>query len=221
MNELVRVAAENQRASDLRSSVAFEAVEVSADLDEAGRPESLHRRVFACVRHGRRLTRELVSVDGRPPGEREARKARQETDDVKTGRLDLTDMLGRYDFHYVSEDVVDGRPAHLVAFEPRPGRPVRTAKDRVLSRFAGRAWIDASELQVLRIDGRLTRPVRFAGGLALRLDRIDIVYEARPVARGIWEPCREELHVNALAALVFRVRREFRLELTGFRPRND
>jgi hypothetical protein len=217
VDQLVRRAAERQRDHEARSSFAFEAVEVNADLDASGRPGPAERRLYSCVRRGRSLQRELSSVDGRAPTERERRKARSETGDTKTGRLDLMDMLGRFDFRFLREELLEGRPTWVVEFSPKPRLEPRSAKDRVLAEFAGLAWIDTAQTQVLRIEGRLTREVRFAGGLALRLSRIAIVYEARPAAPGVFVPCREELRVEATAALVFPYRHELRLEFTNYR----
>jgi hypothetical protein len=217
VDQLVRRAAERQRESEARSALAFKVLEVNADLDASGRPGPAERRVYACLRRGRSLQRELSSVDGRVPTERERRKARSETGDTKTGRLDLMDMLGRFDFRYLREELLEGRPSWVVEFSPKPGLEPRSAKDRVLSEFAGLAWIDTAETQVLRIEGRLTREVKFAGGLALRLSRVEIVYEARQQVPGVWVPCREELHVEATAALVFPYRHELRLEFANYR----
>lgn len=232
---VVRLAAENQRAAEQRGlPLAFRQVEVKTEIQGAGRRAPAERFTYLSFSDGRGVTRrELVEVDGRPPTEREIEKARDEdgkrrekasregagsgTDDLLSGRLPLSDLLTRYDFRFVREETHDGRPAYLVEFGPREGLAAKTIRDRVLNGFAGRAWIDAAELQAIRIEGRLTRPVKVAGGLALDLKNVGFVYEGRPVLPGVWAPCLEEIRVDGKAALVLGFTREIRYEFSGYR----
>ena len=223
---VVRLAAENQRAAEQRGiPLAFRQIEVKTEIRGAGRPAPAERFTYLSFSDGRGVTRrELVEVDGRLPTDREIEKARDEdgkrredADDLLSGRLPLSDLLTRYDFRFLREETHDGRPAYLVEFGPREGLAARTLRDRVLNGFAGRAWIDAAELQAIRIEGRLTRPVKVAGGLALDLRNVGFVYEGRPVLPGVWAPCLEEIRVDGKAALVLGFTREIRYEFSGYR----
>lgn len=232
---VVRLAAANQRAAEERGTpMAFRQVEVHTELLGDGRRGPAERFTFLSFSDGRGVTRrQLLEVDGRPPTDREvARTQRQDekrrekaarngsedgTDDLLSGRLPLSDLLTRFDFRFVCEEPFAGRPAYLVEFGPKEGLQARTLKDRVLNGFAGRAWIDAAELQPIRIEGRLTRPVQVAGGLALSLRDVRFLYEGHPVLPGVWAPCLEEIRVDARAAVFLGFSREVRYEFSGYR----
>jgi hypothetical protein len=237
VDAIVRYAAERQREAERRRTpLVFDHVDVMTDLDAQGRPKSVERHLYVSLSEGKGVVaRELVAVDGRPSTESERRKVREEDEkrrraragsgsadqaedaDLISGRLPLSDLLERFDFRFVREEPFDGRPAYLVSFGPKPGRVSRTIRDRVLDRFGGLAWIDAAELQVIRIEGRLTKGVKVAAGLALDLKGVELVYEGRPVAPGLWQPCLEELRIDAKAALVIPFRRVIRFEFSNYR----
>lgn len=239
VNELVRYAAERQRDSEhLREPLVFDHVDVMTEFDAEGRPKSMERHVYVSFSTGKGVdARELVAVDGRPATDRERREVREEDRkrqrartatssqdeandaDLRSGRLPLSDLVERFDFRFVREETYDGRAAYLVVFGPKEGRIPRTIRDRVLDQFSGRAWIDAAELQVIRIEGRLTKAVKVAAGLALDLRKLELLYEGRPVGAGLWEPCLEELRIDAKAAVVIPFRREIRFEFSNYRTR--
>jgi hypothetical protein len=239
VDAIVRYAAERQQASERhRTPLAFDHVDVLTELDASGRPKSVERHVYVSYSEGSGIeARDLREVDGRPPTDRERRAIREEDEkrrraraekgsrdegedaDLRSGRLPLADLLGRFAFRFVREEACDGRPAYLVSFGPRPGHVSRTIRDRVLNEFGGLCWIDQAELQIIRIEGRLTKNVKVAGGLALDLKSVSLVYEGSPVAPGLWVPCVEELRVEARAALVIPYRREVRFEFSNYRAR--
>lgn len=232
---VVRLAAENQRAAEEQgASLTFRQVEVRTELLDDGRRGPAERFTYLSSSDGRGVTRRhLVEVDGRPPTGREVERARRQddkrrekaarqgtgggTEDLLSGHLPLSDLLTRFDFRFVREEPFAGRPAYLVEFRPRKGLEARTVKDRVLNGFAGRAWIDAAELQPIRIEGRLTRPVEVAGGLALSLRNVRFLYEGQPVLPGVWAPCLEEIRVDGRAAVVLGFSREIRYEFSDYR----
>lgn len=235
VNELVRRAADRQKESEARSGgVAYQRLEVETDVDGKGRREKVIRRVFAVVPDGSGGTRrDLVEVNGRPPTAAETKDARKDEekrraraarggkggdqDELMSGRPPLHDLLTRLDFEVVGQEVIDGRPNHVVSFGPRTGLVSRTVRDQILNNFAGRAWIDAGEQQVTKIEGHLTRPAKVWGGIALDLRAVEIVYEERPILPGTWAPCREEMRVVGKAAIVIDVHKEIRLEFWGYR----
>jgi hypothetical protein len=135
-----------------------------------------------------------------------------------SGRVPLLDLHHRLDFRLVGEELLDGRPTFVVEFRPKPGLVSKTIRDRVLNAFAGRCWIDVAEIQVRKIDGRLTAPVKLLGGALLDLKGIRLLYESREVLPGTWAPCREEIGITATAGMFLRFRRELRFEFSGYRP---
>ncbi len=234
---VVRKAAEEQRETERKAGrLAYERTEVQVELGSDGTREKTERKLFTVVSDGPDVVlRELVAVDGRPAAEDEKERARREnekrqrrweesrgnggddSDELMSGRLPLLDLLGRLQFHYAGEVVVDGRPTYLVEFEPKPGLVSHGIRDRVLNNFAGRAWIDAAEGQVTRIDGHLTKEVKVLGGAALDISSVRIVYEGHAALPGLWAPCREEIRISARAGFFLAFNREFRFEFANYR----
>jgi hypothetical protein len=179
-----------------------------------------------------------VEVDGRPATVDEIREAAEEDakrhrrieeraasratslpktsdDDENDPMFDnhrLSDILGRYDLRFVAEEIVDGRPVYVVDFVPRPNLPVRSLMEKTFASMAGRAVIDASDLQILSLEAHLTKSLKVGGGLAANVKGARMVYRAVRLAPGSWFPCRVDLDVNGKALLFFRIASGFRFE---------
>jgi hypothetical protein len=236
VNALVLEAAARQREGEVGAGrIAFERIEVETELDAAGRRQRPERRRYSVEMDGRGLVgRELLEVDGRAATEDETEKSRREdekrrraaveangvtsdAEELMSGRVPLLDLLHRLQFQLVGEEVLDGRPNHVIDFWPKPGLVSKTIRDRVLNSFAGKTWIDVAETQVRKIDGHLTTPVKVLGGALLDLKGVRLVYESREVLPGSWAPCREEIGITATAGFVIGVNREIRFEFSNYR----
>lgn len=239
VDAIVLEAAVRQREGEVGAGrVAFERIEVETDLDAAGRPERTRRRRYTVLMDGRGLVRrELLAVDGRAAtGEEREESAREDEkrrraaakggersdeEELMSGRVPLLDLHHRLDFRLLGEERLEGRPTWVVEFRPKAGLAARTIRDRVLNSFAGTTWIDVADVQLRKIDGRLTAPVKVLGGALLRLEEIRLVYEAREVASGAWAPCREEIGIRATAGMFLPFRREMRFEFSNWRSARD
>ena len=85
-------------------------------------------------------------------------KMRNDSDQVDLNQ----ELLGRYNFSYRGEEEVNGRMAHVLDFEPRPGDlPEHTRMDRIFNHLRGRVWVDEGTYAISRVDMTLTQPVTF------------------------------------------------------------
>lgn len=235
VNALVLEAAARQREGEVSAGrIAFERIEVETELDAEGNRKKAERRRYSVVMDRRGVVgRELLEVDGREATEEEKAKSlrqdekrrraameangeRSDEEELMSGRVPLLDLLHRLQFRLLGEEVLDGRPNHVVEFWPKPGLVSKTIRDRVLNAFSGKTWIDVAEHQVRKIDGRLTTPVKVLGGAALDLKGVRLVYESREVMPGSWAPCREEIGITATAGYFFGFNREIRFEFSNY-----
>ena len=235
VNALVLEAAARQREGELSAGrIAHERIEVETDLDGDGRRKKPERRRYFVVMDRRGVvSRELLDVDDREATEDEKAKSRKEDEkrrrasleatgarsdeeELMSGRVPLLDLLHRLQFRLVGEELIDGRPTHVIAFSPKPGLVSKTIRDRVLNAFAGTTWVDVAEQQVRKIDGHLTAPVKVLGGALLDLKGVRLVYETREVLPGTWAPCREEIDIRAVAGMFLPFRREIRFEFSNY-----
>lgn len=236
VNALVLEAAARQREGEVSAGrIALERIEVETDLDAGGRRKKTGRKRYAVVMDRRGLVaRELLDVDARPATDAEREESRREDEkrrraslkagdersdeeELLSGRVPLLDLYHRLQFRLLGEELVDGRPTFVVEFRPKPNLESRTIRDRVLNAFAGRTWIDVAEIQVRRIEGSLTSPVKVLGGALLDLKGVRLLYETREVMPGTWAPCREEIGITATAGMVLPFRREIRFEFSDYR----
>jgi len=235
-NTIALEAAARQREGEIAAGkIAFERIEVETELDADGRRKKPGRKRYSVVMDRRGVVaRELLEVDGRPPTDEQREASRREDEkrrraalepngersdeeELMSGRVPLLDLLPRLQFRLVGEELVDGRPTWILEFEPRPGLVSKTIRDRVLNSFAGRTWVDVADVQVRKIDGHLTTPVKVLGGALLDLKEVGLVYESREVMPGAWAPCREEIGITAVAGMFLRYRREIRFESSNYR----
>lgn len=246
--ELVRrVVANQRRVEKAFEGATYDQSEVRITWDGKGRPSKIERRLFYVLagESGAESTRELVEVDGRPATEKEKQEAAEEDakgrrkraeqraaaraaappprvsgdeDDPLVGSRRLSELIGRYTMRVVGEEVVEGRPAYVLDFSPRPNLPApKSLGDRALNALEGRAVIDASTFQIRSVDARLTRPVKVVGGIAANVKDATISYVGEPVAGGFFFPCNVDLHLAGKTALVFRLDLSFRAEMRNLR----
>ena len=235
-NAIALESAARQREGEIAvGRIAFERIEVETELDSDGRRKKPARKRYSVVMDRRGVVaRELLEVDGRPPTDEERETSQREDEkrrraalepngersdeeELMSGRVPLLDLLPRLQFRLVGEELVDGRPTFILDFEPKPGLVSKTIRDRVLNNFAGRTWVDVAEVQVRKIEGRLTTPVKVLGGALLDLKGVRLVYESREVMPGAWAHCREEIGISAVAGMFLRYRREIRFESSNYR----
>ena len=238
--EIARRVASNQRLMEKRwSGATYDFLDVRTTYDKNGRPKEIHRRLFYVLagEGGHPDSRELVDVDGRAPTADEVREAAEE--DAKRHRrieeraarhassppkvsgndddpfLDdqrLSEILGRYELRFVGEEVADGRLVYVLDFSPRPGLPTHSVSERAFASMAGRAVIDASDLQILSLEAHLTKNLKVAGGIAANVKEARMVYRAVRLGPDAWFPCRVDLDVSGKAILFFRIASGFRFD---------
>ena len=86
-------------------------------------------------------------------------------------------------------ETIDGRSTVLVTFRPRPGFKPQTKGGKVLQKLAGRAWIDESEKQLVRIDAELLEALGVGPAGVFRLQKgAHAFFERRRVNGEIWLP---------------------------------
>jgi hypothetical protein len=76
------------------------------------------------------------------------------------------DLFGRFDFTVAGREVLNGRSALIVDFQPaKKNVPVRNLKDRFINKAAGRVWVDEADYKLVKADLHLTERVNVVGGL--------------------------------------------------------
>jgi len=108
-----------------------------------------------------------------------------------------------YDIRISGRELLDGRPSIVLAFRPKPGVAPAGRAGKILVKFAGRAWIDEQDKQLVRVDAELTDTLSFGLGVLARLQkgsRASII--RRKVNDEIWLPALAHFTGSARLLLV-------------------
>jgi hypothetical protein len=188
------------------------------ELDKNERVQKRESRRYEVFYVKGRPIRRLVAEDGRPlSADRQQRVDRDTTEKVEAieERRSASEMpferlsaiLERYDFRSVGREDVEGRPAIVLEFSPRPGsRPIE--HDNVLRSLAGRVWMDEEEREVVRAEIHNTGSVKFFAGLGASVSAVSATFEFRKVGDKLWLPVRNETRATGRMLLfkTFRTR---------------
>lgn len=129
------------------------------------------------------------------------------------------DLFSRFLLSMEGEETVNGRPAWIVQFHPKPGdKPERSRAERVVNHMAGKLWIDQKDYEIARADMALTEPVTFYGVIAniralhLKLEQIE--------KDGLWLPSYTDLQLEGRAILTS-LHQHSLSEFSNFRLQSD
>jgi hypothetical protein len=129
---------------------------------------------------------ELKSRPGDPRVKQDYQKAAKR----KLERARMVDAIGQaFRFHWVARTVREGRAVIELRFEPDPGFKPAVRFAGVYKHIWGKAWVDESSGQVVRLEAELRRDVAFGGGIVGKIyrgSRIEV--EQAEVAPGVWLP---------------------------------
>lgn len=97
------------------------------------------------------------------------------------------ELVAKYHFRLVGEELVNGRPAYVLTFQPKFGElPVRQPPDRFLNQLAGRLWVDKEEFEVARAEIQLQGEVNLWAGILASLKRLAFTVVRTRIEDGIW-----------------------------------
>lgn len=213
------LALKQRQREDALNDYAYDLEEVEEKLDKNGRPEKQKSHRYEVFYVKGRPVRRLVAENGQPlgPGQQakvdrkvqervESLRKAEATPEERGMRLSL--ILDRYDFHAVAREELDGRPAVVLEFLPRPGkRDLRN--DKVLRVLAGRIWVDEADHELARAEVRNTSGIKFALGLGASVKSVEANLVFHRHDDGVWLP--ERAQVSAEGRI---------LVLKGFRQRS-
>jgi hypothetical protein len=161
--------------------------------------------------NGARFER-LMEHNGKLPSGKEQRKSDEdleklnhETPDERAARLlkdqenrsFLEEVLQAFDFQLVGEEAVGGRPAYVLEATPHPGYHTHGKYEKMLSKVAGRLWVDKQDFGWIKVDGEVIQS--FSMGLFVaRVQRgSHIILEQTCVGDAVWVPKRLEMRASA------------------------
>jgi Spy/CpxP family protein refolding chaperone len=176
-------------------------------LDDAGRLKEREERVYELGRVEGEPFLRLIQKNGKPPTEKDIeeerkrerefrkrleerrKKAKPEDEGFRFDR----DLMSKYRAEVLGREVVNGRPAWVLRFEPKSrDLPVRKRVDRLTNKLAGKLWIDAQDYEIVKAEASLTEPARVGMGLLANFQKFDLFLEQTRLDDSTWLPARAD-----------------------------
>lgn len=200
---------EDPQYVERRNSITYQRTSRVEYLDDDGKVKRDSIRVYRISpENGEPVTR-IVTINGRPATEKDdvRRSSARETGE-KSRTLSLSaDLLSRYEFTFVREELFADRPAWVLSFAPKPNAPDDAFLDRLINAMCGTMWIDKEDHQLAKADIRLGKRVSFFGGIAGAIEKLDMTLIQRRIEPAVW--LGEAVHIDftgrkLLSAIRFR-----------------
>src|SRR5690242_6712716 len=155
--ERASLVASNQRAS----KYVYSKRSVTEELNSRGDVVTSTEKKYNVVLIQGWPFERLVQVQGRQLSQEDLRKEEQREQAFrnKIAGRELThrkekkeawitpELLGRYHFTVLSNDILRNRETFVLAFKPKPGNPEQTIEDKICNRFAGLLWVDSQDAE--------------------------------------------------------------------------
>jgi len=178
---------------------------VIEDLDSQGRVEERRTKEHEVVGNAGVQKATLIRVNNQALADRDRdREQRRESENRdkysrrsdRRGSVEIDEaLIRRFRFQWLSNELVEGRWSHVLAFEPKDGRDSGRIADRVIGSLKGRVWVDAEVYEVGRIDAELERSVS-VGGFIAELSDLEFFIQRRPLPSGDWVNVKLESRVS-------------------------
>jgi hypothetical protein len=116
------------------------------------------------------------------------------------------DLLNRFQFTLVRREIINGRPALMINFQPKSGvLPEQSIKDRFINRAAGCIWVDEQDYALVKADVHLTQRVNVFGGLVGAVWKCTYSFERARTDDGLWFVRNVDWHLEGRAVIVRRI----------------
>lgn len=187
------------RVANKQSDYSYSKFAVTEEFNGKGRLKEKKEKTLEFQSGYGRLSK--LKLNGRALSGAEFRKqeeaaleARQQAMVSKSNKRDdnwekyLTPALvSKYSFRLLGHEIVQGRPAYVLGFEPASGElPVNHLIDRLANRLGGKVWVDEEDFEIARAQVALRGEVALWGGVLGNLKKCNFTVERSRVDDNVW-----------------------------------
>jgi signal peptidase I len=105
----------------------------------------------------------------------------------KIDAIYLTPLLNRYTYKIVARELLWGRTAIKIRFDPIPGKfPERKIASKILENITGHAWVDEESKELMKAEVTNPESIHIGWGILANVTHLRIDYERKPQPNGIW-----------------------------------
>ncbi len=223
--DIIRRAAQNAMANQkkARDYTFIQRVE-ERKLDGKGSVKSVDTTTSEImVLYGEPVAR-VIERNGKPLSEKERQKEEEkiqklqrerqnESDKDREKRLAKLDkqredalafieeVAAAYDFRFLPDDIIEGRPAWVIAAEPHAGYQPKRKEARILPKLHGTMWIDQADYAWSKLDAEAIDTISFGWFLARIHRGTRLRIEQTRVNDEVWLPRHFAANLDARVAL--------------------
>ncbi len=188
-------------AQQIRNRYSFVRRHTTDELNDKGVLKERKDRVYEVTPIGGVGHSRLVLKDNQPLSASEARK---EADKEKKaweasnaglqqpitpdkGRSINDDLVRRFEFTVVGEEMLAGRRSFVLNMEPKSrALPVKQLQDHFFNKLGGKVWIDAEDFEVARAEVSLREKVPIVFNVLGAMNKFTIHFRKRRLPEGVW-----------------------------------
>ena len=226
IKDLIRRVAENDMANDKKlRDYTYTEREETKKINHAGEVSSTESKTSEVLQIYGETVEKLIAKNDKPLSQKDAAKEderiqkiidkrknesdsdrekriKKEEKDREEGREFVKEIADAYDFRLLGVENIDGREAWVIQADPRSGIRAPQEKAKLLTKIAGKVWIDKEESQWVRLDTRVTDTISFGLFLARLHEGTRIVVEQTRINDEVWLPKHAAVHVDVRVALL-------------------
>lgn len=191
--------AQTIQAANRQSDYSYTKFSVTEEFNGKGRLKEKKEKLLQFESGRGRLSQ--LKLNGRALTGAEFRKqeeaaleARQQVTDSKSNRHEdswekyiTPQLVAKYTFKLLGEEIVNGRSAYILGFEPASSNlPVNHLIERLTNRLGGKVWIDEQDFEVARAQVGLRGEVALWGGVLGNLKKCNFTVERSRVDENVW-----------------------------------
>ena len=167
--------------------------------------------------HEKKTAERARKLEREGPTEREKRLAK-EAEERRKENEEIDEMFHLYEIVIVGREDVDGHTAIVLDFRPRPDFKTRTDAGKILKKMAGRAWVNESDRELIRIEAELIDNLSFGMGVLARLNKgAKAYFQRRRVNDEIWLPAEAHFTGTGRLLLLKGLRIDARSEFSDYK----
>jgi hypothetical protein len=228
--------AAGERSWQARDHYTYVERDENRRLDSLGQLKSENTDVTRMTLVNGARFEQLMEHNGQHPTAKEQKKSDEDLDKLKhetpaeqtarvrkdqENRSFLHDILEAFDFHLISEEVVDGRPAYVLQATPHPGYRAHGKYGKVFSKVEGKLWVDKQNFGWIKVDGEVTQSFSMGILVARVLRGSHIILEQTCVGDAVWVPKRLEMRASAKILFLKSLDIDRILTYSDYRPATD
>lgn len=183
---------------ELLGNYTFSERETRTEKDRSGKPTKTDVNIYQVSPDRGQLYRRLISANGVPLNpsqldkedrDQEMKKPEAPRDDAKT-RDELFEI---YDIEEQRRERIEGSPAVVLSFQPRPGYKPQSKLASFLMHVSGRIWVNEADHQLVRLDAEVVDPVSYGWFLGRLDEGTLLIAERRKIGTDIWLPVKLDI----------------------------